>query len=83
MLSSRILLFCTASPSLTRLTRSEQSIFGCSAAVYYYDIPSKNWASVDGGLSRVDIYNDASRNSFRVVAIAQGDQTVRMWQRTL
>lgn len=50
---------------------SETSITTARGAVYHLDTLTKGWKSVDGGLSRIDIYHDSARKTYRVVAMGK------------
>jgi hypothetical protein len=48
---------------------SEKSIFNARAVVYYYDTNKKNWqqTGVGNGYSRIDMYENSTNNSYRVI----------------
>lgn len=55
---------------------SETSIATARGGVYYLDTATKGWKSVDGGLSRIDIYHDSARKTYRVVAMGKTQAVV-------
>jgi len=48
---------------------AEKSIFGARAVVYYFDSAKKTWTptQVGNGFSRVDLYENPTNNSYRVI----------------
>jgi hypothetical protein len=48
----------------------EHSICSAQAAVYVFDAPTKAWKNIDGGLSKVDIYENPGTGTFRVVGMS-------------
>jgi hypothetical protein len=51
------------------LFTSEKAIFYARAVVYYFDTASKSWTPtpVGNGFSRVDMYENTSNSTFRVI----------------
>jgi hypothetical protein len=54
----------------------EQPIAEARAAVYYFNMSRDEWEQVDGGLSRLELLHDAGANTFRVIGVAFGNDTM-------
>lgn len=56
---------------------AEMSMIAAKATVYHFDAQSEAWKQVDTGLSKVEIFNDPNKNTYRVVAVSyQSEQIV-------
>jgi len=49
---------------------TEVSLITARAAVYTFEQNSKQWATADGGLSQISLYQNKSNNFYRIVAIS-------------
>ncbi|XP_051500392.1 ena/VASP-like protein isoform X1 [Myxocyprinus asiaticus] len=72
-------IYCKPGVQVTEVKISEQSICQARASVMVYDDTSKKWVPIkpgQQGFSRINIYQNTTNNTFRVVGVKLQDQQV-------
>ena len=51
-------------------------MISAKAAVYHFNSQTESWTPVDAGLSKVEIFNNPTNNSYRVVGVSYKNQAI-------